>query len=146
MKAQTTIGSCTCGPCVRGEPCQQVQTHIAVELEEGAVAHVSPDAPAPLMDALGKMVTAAREHFSPHAKFARRLRSLADDARSDNMHVLGGVCDEMAEELEKTAYAKVDKRHKYVPDRKFPWFCGKCGYAEHEALMHFPNAQDHGSR
>lgn len=29
-----------------------------------------------------------------------------------------------------------DTRHKYVPNRKYPWFCGKCGYAEHEKLKH----------
>lgn len=30
----------------------------------------------------------------------------------------------------------VDTRHKFIPDRKYPWFCGRCGYASHEALMH----------
>lgn len=98
------IGACTCGPCVRGEPCKQVQTHIAVEVAEGAVAHVSPDAPASLMDALGQMVAAAKEHFSPHARFARRLRELGNDARTERMHILADVCDEMAEKLEADSY------------------------------------------
>ncbi len=30
----------------------------------------------------------------------------------------------------------VDTRHRFVPARKYPWFCGVCGYAPHEALMH----------
>ena len=29
-------------------------------------------------------------------------------------------------------------RHKFVPHRKYPWFCGTCGYAPHEALKHLP--------
>lgn len=103
------IGACTCGPCVRGEPCKQVQTHIAIEVAEGAVAHVSPDAPASLMDALGQMVAAAKEHFSPHARFARRLRELGDDARTERMHILADVCDEMAEKLEADSCIPNDK-------------------------------------
>lgn len=26
--------------------------------------------------------------------------------------------------------------HAYVPNRKYPWFCGECGYAPHDTLMH----------
>lgn len=27
-------------------------------------------------------------------------------------------------------------RHYYEPDKKYPWFCRHCGYAEHEMLKH----------
>lgn len=26
--------------------------------------------------------------------------------------------------------------HAYIPHRKYPWFCGHCGYPEHERLQH----------
>lgn len=26
--------------------------------------------------------------------------------------------------------------HKYLPHRKYPWFCDKCGYGQYERLMH----------
>lgn len=26
--------------------------------------------------------------------------------------------------------------HDYEPHSRWPWFCGKCGYPEHERLMH----------
>lgn len=26
--------------------------------------------------------------------------------------------------------------HRFVPDRKYPWFCAECGYAPHEVLKH----------
>ena len=29
-------------------------------------------------------------------------------------------------------------RHAYVPHRKYPWFCGECGYPPHEELKHLP--------
>lgn len=29
-----------------------------------------------------------------------------------------------------------DDRHAYVPHRKWPWFCDRCGYPEHENLKH----------
>jgi len=78
-------------------PCSE---SIAIALDGGAVAHVSPDAQPPLIDALGRLVRAAREHFSPHARFARRLREIGNDARTERMHILADVCDEMAEKLE----------------------------------------------
>jgi len=28
--------------------------------------------------------------------------------------------------------------HNFEPDDKYPWFCGKCGYAPHELLQHYP--------
>lgn len=31
---------------------------------------------------------------------------------------------------------KPDNRHKYEPNKKYPWFCKHCGYAEHEKIMH----------
>ena len=34
-----------------------------------------------------------------------------------------------------------DQRHAFTPDKKYPWFCGACGYAEHEALKHLPRVQ-----
>jgi hypothetical protein len=33
--------------------------------------------------------------------------------------------------------AKPDNRHRFVPNKKFPWFCASCGYSPHEPLMHF---------
>jgi ribosomal protein S27AE len=30
-----------------------------------------------------------------------------------------------------------DTRHHFQPHKKYPWFCGKCGYSPHERLMHF---------
>jgi len=124
---------------------------VAVEIEDGAVAHVSPDAPKPLIDALGSLVKAAKDHFSPHARFARRLRELGNDARAERMHILADVCDEMADELEsgkssKSNRAQPDARHKYAPHKKYPWFCAHCGYAEHEVLMHFQNDQGYRSQ
>lgn len=35
----------------------------------------------------------------------------------------------------------VDYRHYYVPDKRFPWFCGHCGYAKDEALKHFQESE-----
>lgn len=29
-----------------------------------------------------------------------------------------------------------DNRHTYRPHKKYPWFCGVCGYPEHERLKH----------
>jgi len=34
-----------------------------------------------------------------------------------------------------------DSRHRFVPDKKYPWFCGQCGYAPHEPLMHYQEAR-----
>jgi len=31
-----------------------------------------------------------------------------------------------------------ERRHKYDPNPKYPWFC-KCGYPEHNEVMHLPN-------
>lgn len=31
-----------------------------------------------------------------------------------------------------------DCRHTYKPNKRYPWFCGECGYSEHEALKHLP--------
>ena len=32
--------------------------------------------------------------------------------------------------------------HAYKPHRKWPWFCGECGYPEHERLKHPPRDSD----
>lgn len=32
--------------------------------------------------------------------------------------------------------ATVDHRHPFKPHRKWPWFCGQCGYPAHENLKH----------
>ena len=29
-----------------------------------------------------------------------------------------------------------DPPHRYQPHKKYPWFCGECGYPEHERLKH----------
>jgi hypothetical protein len=29
-------------------------------------------------------------------------------------------------------------RHAYELHKKYPWFCGHCGYAEHDPLQHLP--------
>lgn len=33
---------------------------------------------------------------------------------------------------------KPDTRHPFKPNAKYSWFCGVCGYPEHEVLMHLP--------
>ena len=37
------------------------------------------------------------------------------------------------------ADSKIERRHRYEPNKKYPWFCRHCGYAEHEEIMHLPN-------
>ena len=43
--------------------------------------------------------------------------------------------------LECTLRDKPDTRHVYRPNKKYPWFCECCGYAEHETLMHRPKGE-----
>lgn len=43
--------------------------------------------------------------------------------------------------LELELADKPDDRHRYEPNKKYPWFC-TCGYAEHETLVHLPRTID----
>ena len=38
--------------------------------------------------------------------------------------------------IRKSRPAEPHRTHTFKPHRKYPWFCGICGYASHEVLMH----------
>lgn len=52
-------------------------------------------------------------------------------------------CRAMAakDDAAKAEKPTIDIRHKYQPHKKYPQFCGRCGYAEHEVLQHFQEAE-----
>ncbi|MBD9390170.1 hypothetical protein IB237_23495 [Agrobacterium sp. AGB01] len=43
-------------------------------------------------------------------------------------------------QVQDVAKARVDNRHRFEPNKKYPWFCAICGYAPHEPLAHLPAA------
>lgn len=36
---------------------------------------------------------------------------------------------------------EIDPRHKFQADKKYPWFCGQCGYPPEHDIMHLPNRE-----
>lgn len=45
-----------------------------------------------------------------------------------------------AARVQAAAKTPIDNRHKFQPNKKYPWFCAICGYAPHEKLAHPPEA------
>jgi ribosomal protein L37E len=64
-----------------------------------------------------------------------RLDSTGDETKAA-MHI---VVNWLQRTLDS---AQRDTRHRYQPNRKYPWFCAECGYPEHERLKHAVNEQE----
>jgi len=43
------------------------------------------------------------------------------------------------EAASRWVHNNTEKRHKYEPNKKYPWFCKHCGYPDHNEVMHLPN-------
>lgn len=51
------------------------------------------------------------------------------------------MVDDLREEIERYRMEhKPDTRHRFVPNKKFPWFCRDCGYPPEHPVMHLPAA------
>ena len=49
------------------------------------------------------------------------------------------IADELREEIERYRMEhKPDTRHRFVPNKKYPWFCAHCGYPPENPVMHLP--------
>ena len=74
------------------------------------------------------------------ANFARfRDRAFIARARNSLRRALRELMERReAESAQKTAARGSVSTHRYSPHRRYPWFCGECGYPEHERLKHHP--------
>lgn len=51
------------------------------------------------------------------------------------------MVDDLREEIERYRMEhKPDTRHRFVPNKKYPWFCRDCGYPPEHPVMHLPAA------
>jgi hypothetical protein len=52
------------------------------------------------------------------------------------------IVDDLREEIERYRMEhKPDTRHRFKPNRKYPWFCAFCGYPPEHPIMHLPDDQ-----
>ncbi|MGO4673010.1 hypothetical protein AB4Z40_08930 [Bosea sp. 2YAB26] len=114
----------------------------ATDCEKGALrtfaaagfAHPAPAAPAGEIEAAAKAIF--DEDRRPLEGFVRNPLTW-ESAELEAYHP--GLRDRMrrfARAALSASPAPGVETHDYVPDRKYPWFCAKCGYAEHEPLQH----------
>lgn len=69
------------------------------------------------------------------------------------LHQIVHIAEELREEIERyRSEHRPDTRHRFAPNKKYPWFCGHCGYPPEHPLMHLPevaldseNDQGHAS-
>jgi hypothetical protein len=52
---------------------------------------------------------------------------------------------ELREDMERYRMDhKPDTRHRFAPNKKYPWFCAHCGYPPEHPVMHLPQDADRG--
>lgn len=78
----------------------------------------------------------ARYHCAQAQTYIAQHEATPAQLTSARYH-LAKLAEALAEPAQKPK-AALPLKHAYVPDEEYPWFCGECGYPEHERLQHLP--------